>query len=134
MQMNADQTEEGTHEGTYPLPSLPRRRRLQTMQHTLHHGIVRAKLRSPMSCRKTGVSCSGNNKQVRAGVCYSGCSMRKHNGQHGHSTIKHALQRLEPSPEANVAESDGCAILFLIEIFHSGHDQTKTRPRPRPSS
>ena len=47
---NADQTEEGTHEGTYPLQSLPRRRRLQPMQHTLHHGIVRARLRGPNVC------------------------------------------------------------------------------------
>ena len=47
-----------------------------------------------LSGQGCGTSCSGDNKQVLADVCYSGFSMRKHSIQHKHSTIKHALQQL----------------------------------------
>ena len=74
MQMNAYQTEEGAHEGAYPLPSLPRR--LETMQHNLLHGIVRARLWGPCPVDRRGSAAVGTTNKcermfVIAGAAYA---------------------------------------------------------------
>ena len=59
---------------TYPLLSLPRRRRLQTMQHTLHHGIVRARLRDLCPVDRRGSAAVGTTNKCERTFVIAGAA------------------------------------------------------------
>ena len=129
MQINADRTEEGTHEGTYPLPSLPRRRRLQTMQHALHHGIVRARLRDLCPVGRRGSAAVGTTNKCERTFVIAGATCAS-------TMYSTDIQQLSTPCNSwllggsHVAEAVD-ANLFRSKYFISNKTKTKTKTKTK---